>query len=125
MDIYIYTSNQNTDPLPLLIFLKGYPSREGMGIGYSLEQMEDAKIKDRRVGYVNLSTEIIQCSKGSLQCRGKSGRNLTLKAVTDGQNNDENQGNDNTENDQFYFHILKPHLPPHFSSLCPEILSLK
>lgn len=63
--------------------------------------------------------------QGSLQWWAKSRWNLTLKAMTDGQNNDENQGNDDTGNDQFYLHVMNPHLPFHFSSLRPEILSLK
>ncbi|KAG5531223.1 hypothetical protein RHGRI_025994 [Rhododendron griersonianum] len=41
-----------------------------------------------------------------------------------GQKNDENQHNDNAENDQFYFHVLVPHLPPYLCPLLPEILRL-
>ena len=41
------------------------------------------------------------------------------------QNNDKNQGNDDTQNNQFYLHILEPHLPSHLSSLLPKILCLQ
>lgn len=41
-----------------------------------------------------------------------------------GQKNDENQRNENAENDQFYLHVLVPHLPPYLCPLLPEILRL-
>ena len=49
----------------------------------------------------------------------------TFKAMTDGQDYDENQGNNDAQNNQLHFHILPPHLPPYLLALLPEILCLQ
>jgi hypothetical protein len=50
--------------------------------------------------------------------------NSTIEAMAYRQNNDKNQGNENTQNNQFDLHILEPHLSSHLSSLLPKILCL-
>uniref|UniRef100_A0A2P2LS09 Putative vesicle-associated membrane protein 726 n=1 Tax=Rhizophora mucronata TaxID=61149 RepID=A0A2P2LS09_RHIMU len=45
--------------------------------------------------------------------------------MANGQHNDENQGNQDTQHYQLYFHVLQPHLPPHLGALLPKILCLQ
>lgn len=48
----------------------------------------------------------------------------TVETPANREDDDEDQGNDDCKNNEFYLHVLKPHLSSHLSSLCSEILRL-
>lgn len=86
--------------------------------------LKDQKPKGKDLQGGKESTKTIQISMAAGKRPGSS-KSITLEALANRQNNDKNQGNDNTQNNQFDLHILEPHLSSHLGSLLPKVLCLQ
>lgn len=130
-----HISAKNNKPKPNLFIVFRSSSKQSDSFTNHIQRIRSSHTKlynhvSQNTDYIAKAWANIQENKQAIQQEktkhmGEFRVLVTFESTTGRQNNDKDQGNDDTKDNQLYFHVLQPHLSSHLGSLRPEILCLQ